>query len=212
MELQSVGTLGRRETHQRRAEEQVYPVGAYLYVPGASPGAGTLDKPVSPATAMLSYNQLVQLVRATPVLSFASDENVDAVIALQQGGSVSVEASPVQGALRFLMPSQDNFEYLAHYDAPRLLRWIVSGDLSDATLTFAAEAAGFIANSVAVLGVLVPLLKHDSPPVREGAVYGLQRHLHEPQAREALKRVAAGDASLGVREAAQEALDQLDED
>src|SRR5712664_970496 len=206
MDCQSAGTLDQGETLQNALEENAYPVGDRLYVPGARPGAGTLGTPLS--AGIVSYEEIITLVRAAPVLSFSSDENMGVVIVLQQGGSLSAEVSPIQGVMRHVMPSQDNFEYLARHDAPRLLRWIASGDLSDAALTFAAEAAGFIANSIAVVAVLLPLLHHTSAHVREGAVYGLQRHLREPQARDALRHAAEADESAGVREAALEALEQ----
>jgi len=209
VDFQSAGTLDRGETLQDPFEETAYPVGNLLYVPGAWPGAGTLENPLSQGN--VSYEQIVKLVRNAPVLSFVSEEGVGVVIALQQGGSVSVEVSPIQGGMRRAMPSQENFEYLARHDAPRLLRWIASGDLPDAALTFAAEAAGLIANSIVVVTVLLPLLGHTSAPVREGAVYGLQRHLSEPRARDALRHAADADESAGVREAAQEALEQLED-
>ena len=48
MDLQSPGTLDQGKTRQKAVEENVYPVGEFLYVPGAWPGAGTLEKPSAP--------------------------------------------------------------------------------------------------------------------------------------------------------------------
>jgi len=54
--------------------------------------------------------------------------------------------------------------------------------------------------------VLETLLEHASAPVREGAIYGLAYHL-DPRVRQVLERVAREDASDGVREAAEETLE-----
>ena len=73
-------------------------------------------------------------------------------------------------------------------------------------LTFAAEHLGAAPASVA-LPALLPLLRHDRPYVREGAIYGLASHRAEPGVTDALREVADGDASEAIRQIAAEALD-----
>lgn len=80
------------------------------------------------------------------------------------------------------------------------------GRLSDADLTFAAEIAGGMADSAMVRPVLLDLLDHANPVVREGAIYGLAHHLDEPT-RQRLRKVSSEDPSHGVRTAARDALD-----
>jgi hypothetical protein len=68
------------------------------------------------------------------------------------------------------------FERLAQQDPNRLLRMLNSGDLEPALLTHAAETAGRHLASELVVPVLLKLLQHTSPLVREGAIYGLSHH------------------------------------
>ncbi len=106
---------------------------------------------------------------------------------------------------RWPMPCEELFEHLAASYPAELAKLIEAPVLASADLTFAAEALGRTTNSDRVRRVLVPLLKHPSAIVREGAIYGLQLHLN-PQTREALAAVAASDPSEGVRTAALDAL------
>lgn len=77
--------------------------------------------------------------------------------------------------------------------------------LPPSALTVIAESLGDQpANEV--VPVLVDLLTHTAPLVREGAVYGLAKHLANRDARDALEFIATFDTSPGVREAAEEAL------
>ncbi len=89
----------------------------------------------------------------------------------------------------------------------RLLAMIQSGGLRPADLTFAAEAAGEINDSIEVRRVLCALLTHGAPLVREGAIYGLVKHL-DGETRSILEEVAGTDPSPGVREAAAESLEE----
>jgi hypothetical protein len=52
---------------------------------------------------------------------------------------------------------------------------------------------------------LKPLLGHASAVVREGAIYGLQKHL-DADVRASLEMLARSDSSAGVRSAAEDAL------
>ncbi len=79
--------------------------------------------------------------------------------------------------------------------------------MSIAELTYAAEYLGAEPAAQAV-PVLIDLLTHEAPLVREGAVYGLAKHLANRDARDALEFIATFDLSPGVREAADEALEE----
>lgn len=76
-------------------------------------------------------------------------------------------------------------------------------------LTFAAEAAGVLESRFA-LPLLLPLLAHESPLVREGAVLGLAKHCAAPGVFEALEHLSETDPSPGVRSTAKGALEDDD--
>lgn len=90
---------------------------------------------------------------------------------------------------------------------PQLASLISSGTLSNAELTFAAEHLGQLAYDDPALArsTLTPLLSHESPLVREGALYGLDGHLDADLYRR-VEAIADGDPSPGVRLAATELL------
>ena len=208
MQFETAGTLECPPVVKAPMRESVYTVGRNLYVPPTPADASTLLSHEQPS--FRRWPDAVRLKQTLSTLVLAEEHGV-LVIDLYGGGSLASEGIRNVAARREQLPSQNNFEYLARHDPPRLLRWISSGTLPDAALTFAAEAAGLIANSLAVVSALLPLLQHASAPVREGAIYGLQRHLAEPRAREAIKKTLEVDLSTGVREAAQEALEQVDD-
>lgn len=107
-------------------------------------------------------------------------------------------------------PCRDAFTALADDDPSRLAAWIASGDLSRAHLSHAAEALGAGtegATTPALIQILLRLLEHESPLVREGSVYGLAFHMGS-RVRSILGRVAKSDPSPGVRAAAAEVLDE----
>lgn len=128
----------------------------------------------------------------------AATETLD--IQWTHGGAATYEA-PFQ-------PSRALFEHLAARDPRRLLDLIVSRELAPAHMTFAAEIAGRSGYAEAVV-VLLPLLEDIAPLVREGAIYGLEPHIHIPAVRTAILRLTnpANESSAGVRTAAAEALD-----
>lgn len=103
-------------------------------------------------------------------------------------------------------PSEEKFERMAEERPETLCKLLQVHVLRPSDLTFAAEAAGKIADAELVVGPLLLLLKHPSPLVREGAVYGLVHHLSQ-EVIDRLQEVAKADPSPGVREAASEALE-----
>jgi len=107
----------------------------------------------------------------------------------------------------FADPCEDAFEYLADGFPEGLLALIRSGRLEAADLTFAAEIAGRLPDHSAIRSALVPLLSHREAVVREGAIYGLTRHI-DAAVRTTLERLAGGDPSRAVRTAAADALDE----
>ena len=108
--------------------------------------------------------------------------------------------------------SEEKFIRFAEEDPSRLLGLLQSKAIArPALLTFAAEAAGRIANSALVVFTLLPLLQHADPVVREGAIYGLEPHLERSlEAREALRSMVRLEPSAGVKAAIEEALSVLD--
>jgi hypothetical protein len=86
-----------------------------------------------------------------------------------------------------------------------LAKLIKDGRLETSDLTFAAEALGRSEMGWLVRHTLTPLLTHVSPVVREGAIYGLQKHVDE-DTRTALRAVSKNDPSRAVRSAAEDAL------
>lgn len=97
-----------------------------------------------------------------------------------------------------------SFEQLAVEQPQRLLALVLNGRLAEHDLTFAAEALGRVA---AALPVLFALARDGSRLVREGAVYGLARHVRHADVRAVLARMSKEDPSPGVRTAAAETLD-----
>lgn len=105
-------------------------------------------------------------------------------------------------------PSRSLFTELAESNPLELLRLVQNKSLEPATLTYAAEAlGGATGQRDEVIGTLLKLLDHESFLVREGAVYGLQSHCDDPRVRQRLKVTLDTDSSIGVREAALEALE-----
>lgn len=98
------------------------------------------------------------------------------------------------------------FRQSARRSPAELVAQIESGALEPASLTYAAEALGELADSAVAVPCLLPLLDHPSSVVREGAIYGLERHLKAPGVEPKLRELAEKDPQEGVREAAKEAL------
>lgn len=99
------------------------------------------------------------------------------------------------------------FEFLARRFPADLLQLVRGNVLTPPALTFAAEIAGGTSNDAAVRDALIPLLRHESALVREGAIYGLRNDVHLT-VKDTLKDLAERDPSLGVRQAASDVLDE----
>lgn len=110
---------------------------------------------------------------------------------------------------RWPAPCEAVFELLADRYPADLARLVSSGRLEPHDLTFAAEAFGQISDGELVRKVLVPLLDSPSSVVREGVIYGLQRHLDE-EARARVRTIARTDPSPALRVAAAGALEEHD--
>ena len=96
-----------------------------------------------------------------------------------------------------------HWQAMSASDPDRLVGVLSSDDLPTWELSFAAEVAGCLP---AARAALIALLNHDSPTVREGAIYGLAQQLdNDPSIREHLTKLTH-DRSGAVREAANEAL------
>lgn len=106
---------------------------------------------------------------------------------------------------RWHEPCEAAFEFILGDNPRQLAQLIVAKNLRPGDLTFAAEILGRSADSQLVRSVLVPLLQHAEAVVREGAIYGLTRHLDDPTKSE-LRRIAESDRSAAVRMAAEDAL------
>ncbi|MDO8446653.1 MAG: HEAT repeat domain-containing protein [Deltaproteobacteria bacterium] len=106
---------------------------------------------------------------------------------------------------------QDEFDYLAQNHPGILVALIKNNEIEDTLLTFAAESLGLSKNTELVETTLLPLLKHQFAPVREGAIYGLQRHIFDSsKIHEAIQDVSLNDTSKGVRSAAHDAISMLE--
>ncbi|MDX2053610.1 MAG: hypothetical protein SFV15_14515 [Polyangiaceae bacterium] len=100
------------------------------------------------------------------------------------------------------MTCEEQFVALAA-SSPRSLASLLTteGLLNDTELSLAAEAIGRVEDVALVRQTLVPLLKHKSALVREGALYGLAE-LGFEDVRVVIETIAKGDAHAGVRRAA----------
>lgn len=105
-------------------------------------------------------------------------------------------------------PCEAVFEFLAQHYPAELLKLLASRRLRPTDLTFAAEIAGQLTDSTEVRRILHPLLTHADALVREGAIYGLARHI-DPALRQDLTRLTSSDPSPAVRQAAADTLDDL---
>jgi len=96
---------------------------------------------------------------------------------------------------------EEILEYLALEHPNQLLRLMLSPGIPISDLTFAAEIAGRISDSKEVMPILLGLLQHPDPVVREGAIYGLAHHVDAAVIAE-LQRLVTTDLSPAVRTAA----------
>lgn len=94
-------------------------------------------------------------------------------------------------------PCREQFDRLEKEYPELLLDWVNSGELRPSQLTFAAENLGQIPEA---LPILLDLLNHESPLVREGAVIGLARL--KDLIDDKVEVLANSDISPGVRHVA----------
>jgi hypothetical protein len=87
-----------------------------------------------------------------------------------------------------------------------LIDQINNDKFSNAELTYVAEDLGAAPADIAI-PVLFKLLNHSSSLVREGAIYGLTKHITNSEVIERLKILSISDPSLGIRQIAKEALE-----
>lgn len=116
-------------------------------------------------------------------------------------------------------PCEGAFIALRHQDPEALLALVTGGALRSYDLTFAAEQLGYTDRPPPELaGALLPLLDHESPVVREGAMLALSGFEEWPEdwsdveqlvvdVRARLERVAKEDASKELRGMAAEMLE-----
>jgi len=121
------------------------------------------------------------------------------------GASADVTTSP---GPHFERNCIEKFEWLAVNQPVELARLVLTQLQSDPVLlSQAAEAMALSRHSSLVTRVLLPLLQHSRPFVRESALLGLAPFLASSlEARDWVRTMAQTDASPGVREAAAEAL------
>lgn len=106
---------------------------------------------------------------------------------------------------RWNRPCEGAFELLAARFPRDLAKLIEQNRLEVSDLTFAAEALGRSNMGWLVRYTLKPLVRHASAVVREGAIYGLQKHV-DGEVRAVLEGVVKSDPSRAVRTAAEDAL------
>lgn len=104
-------------------------------------------------------------------------------------------------------PCEAAFEYIMTQRPVELAHLIEESCLAPGDLTFAAEVLGQSDDGDLVRKTLLPLLSHPEAVVREGAIYGISRHL-DASIRDELRRLVVGDGSEAVRTAAQDALEE----
>jgi hypothetical protein len=79
---------------------------------------------------------------------------------------------------------------------------------SPAFLSFAAEMLGDLLSLEQAHLYLAPLLHHQEPIVREGAIYGYEPFIADSRIRKTIERIAQTDSSAGVRQAAKGILEE----
>lgn len=107
-------------------------------------------------------------------------------------------------------PTAERLELMASERPDELLRLIVGGELPPHLLSFAAESAGRHLPTDKIAPVLIGLLTHDFPTVREAAMYGLSSH-RTPDTVAALQRIAETDHPI-LRAIAKGVLETFEEE
>jgi hypothetical protein len=85
---------------------------------------------------------------------------------------------------------------------------ILEATLKDPTLlTFEAERSGEVSMDY-MMKICAPAICHEKDYVREGAIYGLEKHIDDIDVCAMIAHVAETDESETIREVAMEALDE----
>jgi hypothetical protein len=112
-----------------------------------------------------------------------------------------IEPTPAQAI------TEERLQAMATDSPDELLKMIAGNAIPVHMLSFAAEYAGASIETEKVVPVLLMLLKHSRPTVREGAVYGLKKH-RSPEVMAALGDIARNDHPI-LREIAEDALESM---
>jgi hypothetical protein len=112
-----------------------------------------------------------------------------------------IDQSPCGGLCQGLL------EDLAVQDLALFLDAVRFEVFSPAFLSFAAEMLGGLLSLEQAHLYLSPLLHHQEPIVREGAVYGYEPFVTDSRIGKTIERIAQADSSPGVRQAARTILE-----
>ena len=171
-------------------------------------------KPTDVRLHFVKRTNLVQMFCAlcgTPVEAVVIGPCRPHEIPQRRGACTSCIAVYAKHEGRFPPPTRNNFLALATSNPAHLVEWVTSGVLGPANAGFAAEQLGGANNlpPLTRLGALAQVLARQEPLAREGAVYGLGQLLASDFAevvRALLRRVYTEDPSVGVQQAALDAL------
>ena len=105
-------------------------------------------------------------------------------------------------------PSESYFYKLADEDPEKLELYIRKNYLEPSLLTYALEILGEKCNYKIADRTILPMLWHESPIVREGAIYGLKNFRKEKTVVECLESIAKADPNLCVRQIARDLLEE----
>lgn len=156
-------------------------------------------------------------VRTSFALSMNPENFLDLSDDAQRMSGVNLQSGfgtvvPIPALSRWPRQCAEMFDDLAEHNPDELIRMIVAQEIEHALLTFAAESLGRTKAAQAI-PTLLRLLKHEWPPVREGAIYGLEHHLRAGRTNglvKVLRDISENDPSKGVQAAARDALSSLD--
>jgi hypothetical protein len=112
---------------------------------------------------------------------------------------IDTEIAQMTQTSKWPTPCEEEFDHLSSSHPELLLEWVKSDVLTNAQLSMAAP---FLSRTCEGLATLVKLMEHESPMVREGALYGLSS-LHD-QIDCIVGYHMDGDASPAVRSTAKE--------
>jgi hypothetical protein len=174
--------------------------------------------PVYVGTSSLSWNGAPTLenIQVPSVLSFFSPKKL-VVRAPSLSYPLTLRDSRSQTRInhyvhesRWGRPCEAMFEELATNDPSMLIDMTRIYSLEPTDLVYAAISLGEIQHSDAVIPLLRELLCHPKAYVREGAIYGLSKHLHNSTAISMLREHQNVEENEDVKEVLSEILEELD--